>query len=217
MSLTFSAVDSTPDHTKINFDLLPNGSNVPVVQSNRLMYIYLLMRHRLDGQISAAVAAMREGLRETIDTRLMRLFSARELQTVISGADDDFSLSGPPSGKRSREQRGFDVEDLRGHCVLAHGYSEDHATIQLLFEVLSEFSASEKGKFLRFVTSCSRPPLLGFKELHPAMAIHKSEAGRLPSASTCVNLLKLPPYETKDELRTALLYAIENSGGFELS
>lgn len=40
---------------------------------------------------------------------------------------------------------------------------------------------------------------------------------RLPSASTCFNLLKLPNYQKKSILRDKLRYAISSNTGFELS
>lgn len=40
---------------------------------------------------------------------------------------------------------------------------------------------------------------------------------RLPTASTCFNLLKLPNYTRKSVLREKLKYAIESNAGFELS
>jgi len=83
------------------------------------------------------------------------------------------------------------------------------------------------------VTSCSRQPLLGFGQLNPTFAIQKvpayasqynglepplpGEAPRLPSAATCMNLLKLPMYDSVDMLREKLLYAIRSNSGFELS
>ena len=42
--------------------------------------------------------------------------------------------------------------------------------------------------------------------------------GDLPSAMTCVNYLKLPPYSSKEAVRDRLLYAIrEGQGSFDLS
>ena len=43
------------------------------------------------------------------------------------------------------------------------------------------------------------------------------EVDRLPTASTCVNLLKLPMYTDERTLREKLLYAIEADAGFEYS
>ena len=40
---------------------------------------------------------------------------------------------------------------------------------------------------------------------------------RLPSASTCMNLLKLPQYKKTSTLREKLRMAIHSGAGFELS
>jgi ubiquitin-protein ligase E3 C len=40
---------------------------------------------------------------------------------------------------------------------------------------------------------------------------------RLPTAATCMNLLKLPPYRTAQQIRDKLLYAVQSGAGFELS
>ena len=40
---------------------------------------------------------------------------------------------------------------------------------------------------------------------------------RLPSSSTCINLLKMPPYKSTELLRSKLLFAIRNVAGFDLS
>lgn len=40
---------------------------------------------------------------------------------------------------------------------------------------------------------------------------------RLPTAATCMNLLKLPPYRTAEAVRQKLLYAMAEGAGFELS
>lgn len=43
------------------------------------------------------------------------------------------------------------------------------------------------------------------------------DVDRLPSASTCYNMLKLPNYRRAATLRKKLLYAIQSGAGFELS
>lgn len=90
----------------------------------------------------------------------------------------------------------------------------------------------EQSNLLKFVTSCSRQPLLGFGQLNPPFAIQKvplydsgfgdegsreNRSTRLPTASTCMNLLKLPQYRSLEELKTKLLYAIMSNSGFELT
>ncbi len=57
-----------------------------------------------------------------------------------------------------------------------------------------------------------------FQELYPALCIQMVPVGdRLPTAATCMNLLKLPAFSDEAKLRDRLLYAIEAGEGFELS
>lgn len=99
-------------------------------------------------------------------------------------------------------------------------------TLQFLLctQALGSLTAEQQGQFLKFVTSCSRPPLLGFKYLEPPLCVQMagsvldaSAQQRLPTASTCINMLKLPPYTTPELIRDKLLYAIKNISGFDLS
>jgi len=45
----------------------------------------------------------------------------------------------------------------------------------------------------------------------------KDPLNRLPTSSTCFNLLKLPNYQKKSTLRDKLRYAVSSNTGFELS
>ena len=58
-----------------------------------------------------------------------------------------------------------------------------------------------------------------FQELDPPFCIQNvgAELERLPTASTCMNLLKLPDFKEPKMLKTKLLYAVESEAGFELS
>ena len=69
-----------------------------------------------------------------------------------------------------------------------------------------------------------RPPLLGFKYMQPPIAINMrghvgtaSDESALPTASTCFNLLKLPPYQDEQTMLQKLLLAIEGAQTFDLS
>eukprot|EP00913_Durusdinium_trenchii_P011739 g11025.t1 len=81
-----------------------------------------------------------------------------------------------------------------------------------------ELGAEDLGRFLMFVTSCSRAPLLGFKNLNPKFCVHRVPDGeRLPTSATCANLLKLPDYTSYQSLKTKVLQAIRAEAGFDLS
>lgn len=68
--------------------------------------------------------------------------------------------------------------------------------------------------------SCPRPPPLGFRGLQPPFTLHRvsiSKDEKLPSASTCFNVLKLPTYSSEAVMKEKLLTAIFSGSGFELS
>ena len=97
-------------------------------------------------------------------------------------------------------------------------YKEDHECIHMFWKVVEGFTEQEKQQLLKFVTSCSRPPLLGFKDLFPPFCVMSGgQDDRLPSASTCMNLLKLPIFPDIQTLQSRLKYALSSGAGFELS
>jgi len=84
---------------------------------------------------------------------------------------------------------------------------------------MKDLSDGERRAVLKFVTSTPRAPLLGFSTLNPRFSIRDagSDEERLPSTSTCVNLLKLPMYRGEKVMKEKLLYSIFSGAGFDLS
>ncbi|KAF9543333.1 HECT-domain-containing protein [Agrocybe pediades] len=183
-------------------DLIPNGSNIAVTQENRLMYIYLVSHYRLSKQIKKQSEAFFEGLSEMIDSKWLRMFNQQEVQILIGG------VNAP-----------IDLDDLRKHTNYGGLYDDEHPVIKAFWKVVNSFDQEQRRALLRFVTSCSRPPLLGFKELVPNFSIRDAgeDQHRLPTSSTCVNLLKLPRYADEKTLRDKVLQAIYAGAGFDLS
>lgn len=84
----------------------------------------------------------------------------------------------------------------------------------------TEFSDDDQAKLLLFVTSCTRPPLMGFRSMQPQFTVSHMDSDRdtkLPTASTCFNILRLPKYSSKAVLKEKMLYAIHSNAGFELA
>ncbi len=76
-------------------------------------------------------------------------------------------------------------------------------------------TVDEKSLFLLFVTSCSRPPTLGFAALKPNLCINKdNDIAHLPTANTCMNVIRLPDYKNKNLMKAKILYAINARAGF---
>ncbi len=151
--------------------------------------------------------AFLRGFRDLIPSTWLRMFGAEELQILLTGDD-----------------RAVDMEDLRAHTRYSGGYHPSQPIVQWLWAALRSFTPDQQAAFLMFVTSCSRQPLLGFQHLNPPLCVQRiplqddrGEGERLPSAATCMNLLKLPAYTSPESLREKLLYAITAGAGFELS
>uniref|UniRef100_A0A8C5LBI6 Ubiquitin-protein ligase E3C n=3 Tax=Jaculus jaculus TaxID=51337 RepID=A0A8C5LBI6_JACJA len=201
LGLNFTVVNNDLGEAQV-VELKFGGKDIPVTGANRIAYIHLVADYRLNKQIRPHCLAFRQGLANVVSLEWLRMFDQQEIQVLISGAQVPISL-----------------EDLKSFTNYSGGYSADHPVIKIFWRVVEGFTDEEKRKLLKFVTSCSRPPLLGFKELYPAFCIHNggSDLERLPTASTCMNLLKLPEFYDEALLRSKLLYAIECAAGFELS
>ncbi|KAF3761795.1 hypothetical protein M406DRAFT_295495 [Cryphonectria parasitica EP155] len=187
--------------------LLPNGDQIAVTNENKLLYINYVVRHRLVAQPFAVTRAFLTGLGTIIEPAWLSMFNQSELQRLVGGDSTD-----------------IDIEDLRRNTVYSGLYDPgdeglEHPTIQMFWEVMQSLEDSQRRDVLKYVTSTPRAPLLGFSQLSPRFSIRDGgrDTTRLPSASTCVNLLKLPTYDSAQLLREKLLYAVSSGAGFDLS
>ncbi|CAF2360541.1 unnamed protein product [Rotaria sp. Silwood2] len=201
LGLDFTIVNSEIGQTQI-IELKPNGRNIAVTDENRIEYIHLVANYKLNKQINEQVLKFREGLCDVINIEWLRMFDANELRILISGAPGE-----------------IDVNDWKNYSQYKSPYHKEHPVIQIFWKCVSDFTEDQKRKLLKFTTSCSRPPLFGFKELYPEFCIQSagSEIDRLPTSNTCINLLKLPEYADENMLKEKLLYAIQAAAGFEYS
>ena len=200
LTLDFTVTDEEFG-VKETHELVPNGRNIAVTRENRLEYIYRVSHYRLNEQIRLQSEAFLSGLTDLIDLRWLRMLNREELRVLISGSEGE-----------------IDLVDLRKHTVLG-GYHEKDEIVDMFWTCLESFSHPQRKAFLKFVTSCPSTPLLGFAQLNPNLGIRfgGDDTSRLPTSSTCVNLLKLPRYTTYEQCREKLLYAIESGAGFDLS
>ncbi|CAG9114782.1 unnamed protein product [Plutella xylostella] len=226
LELTFT-VDEERLGAIVTHELVPGGKAIPVTNENKINYIHLMAHFRMHTQIKDQTNAFIKGFRTIINPEWLSLFSTPELQRLISG--DNVPL---------------DLRDLRRHTQYYGGFHDSHRVVCWLWDVLQrDFSEAERAMFLKFVTSCSKPPVLGFAHLKPPFSIRCVEVGddedtgdtigsvirgfftirkkdplnRLPTSSTCFNLLKLPNYQKRSTLRDKLRYAVNSNTGFELS
>jgi ubiquitin-protein ligase E3 C len=212
LGLTFDLTigDSKGSARPRTVELVRGGQNKAVTKQNVIQYIHLVAHQRLNVQGALETRAFLRGFRDLIPASWVRLFSANELQKLIGGDDS---------------VRGIDVASLKRAMQYAAGYHPSQPLIQAFWEILDDFTPDQQRKFLKFMTSCSRQPLLGFASLEPAPCIQQirlpetesTKNSRLPTSSTCMNLLKLPNYPDKELMRSKLIAAIEAGAGFELT
>ncbi|EGX93236.1 IQ and HECT domain protein [Cordyceps militaris CM01] len=187
--------------------LVANGDQVYVTNDNRPLYMSYMARHRLVVQPALQTAAFLHGLRSIIRPSWLSMFNQTELQHLVGGDSSE-----------------IDIDDLRRNTVCSGLYEmgddkKEHPTIRMFWKVLRSFTDAQRRDLLKYVSSTPRAPLLGFSQLRPLFSIRDAgdDEERLPSASTCVNLLKLPRYRREETLRSKLLYAITSGAGFDLS
>ncbi|KAL6751920.1 hypothetical protein V8C86DRAFT_2767494 [Haematococcus lacustris] len=210
LSLTFCAVSDVRGQ-RVEVELKPGGKDIPVTADNLEEYIARVADFRLNVELRQAVEAFMQGFHDLIDPEWVVMFNEHEMQTLISGRVDSAG-------------QGLDLEDMRAHTHYQSGYHEEHPVVAVFWSVLAAFTPDQQRAFLKFVTACSRPPLLGFRFLEPQLCIQMAggvldpaATDRLPTAATCMNLLKLPPYQKATLMREKLLLAITGTEGFDLS
>jgi len=203
LGLTFSATRSVGQQ-EVDVDLIPDGAITPVTRDNYLHYIRRLSSYRLNEAFAEQARAFFHGFADMVQSSWIKMFKPLELQLVIGGSD-----------------KPFDIEELKQHCSYSGGYAASQPYIKAFWEIVEEFDDETRANLLKFVTSCPKPPLQGFGALNPKFCVSQvrinSDSDRLATSSTCVNLLKLPKYSSKEVLREKLLYSINSSSGFELS
>eukprot|EP01050_Picozoa_sp_SAG11_P000962 SAG11_NODE_37_length_21777_cov_4.523711_12_plen_1735_part_00 len=158
--------------------LCSGGADRPVTEANKFEYLDLLVEARLGGGADdGRWGALLAGLTEVVPRATLHCFCAAELSRVLGG-----------------EAR-VDMAQLRKHTRLTGGYGTDDATVGAFWKAVEEMAQPQRARLLQFVTGSSRLPAGGAGALEPPLTIQRVESStRLPSASTCFNLLKLPDF-----------------------
>ena len=203
--LDYLTMSATADYFGMEtvVDLIPDGRDVSVNDDNKLEYVNLVAAHRMTNAIKEQIAAFTEGFNDIVPHEIISILNPSELELLISGTPE------------------IDIDDLKNNTEYT-GYTTSAPQVRWFWEVVKDLSEEDRARLLMFVTGTSKVPLDGFKALQgisgpQRFQIHKSYGGgqRLCSAHTCFNQLDLPEYNTKEELKDRLLFAIrEGSEGF---
>ncbi|KAK0404585.1 hypothetical protein QR680_017525 [Steinernema hermaphroditum] len=173
-----------------SFELLKGGRNKAVNKANVNKFIQLVVYWKLIEGVRKEMEAVRRGFNSVVDPSLLRIFDESEMDELFCGCSE-----------RNNEKI-WNVATLQQSIKPDHGYSHDSPQVQWLIKMLLSFSTDQRRNFLQFATGSTRLPFGGFRSLNPPLKVVKKTVAyascdsELPSAMTCYNYLKVPPYSS---------------------
>ncbi|KAL4232649.1 E3 ubiquitin-protein ligase [Mactra antiquata] len=196
LDLTFS-VETDVFGIMEEVDLKPNGNKILVTDSNKSEYVQLVTELRMTRAIQPQIENFLSGFHQFIPSRLIRMFDEYELELLLSGIPE------------------IDLEDWKQNTNYVD-CSEDYDIVKWFWEILGEINEQEKVLMLQFATGSSRLPYGGFSKLSSGdgpqkftISLVRYTQDLLPSASTCINFLRLPDYPSKELAKQKLLVALQ--------
>ncbi|KAK9068485.1 hypothetical protein SSX86_012599 [Deinandra increscens subsp. villosa] len=188
--------------------ILASGPDKEMVDSATLEeYIELVVDATINSGISRQMDAFKMGFNQVFPINNLQIFTDEELERLLCGESVTI----------------WNSNQLSDLIKFDHGYTASSPPVLHFLEVIQEFDYEQQKAFVKFVTGAPRLPLGGLASLNPKLTIVRKHCDKvvdadLPSAMTCANYLKLPPYSSKETMKEKLLYAItEGQGSFHLS
>ncbi|KAK7124109.1 hypothetical protein R3I93_022272 [Phoxinus phoxinus] len=185
-------------------ELKSGGSNIQVTEKNKKEYIERMARWRVERGVMQQTEALVRGFYEVVDSRLVSVFDARELELVIAGTAE------------------IDLNDWRSNTEYRGGYHDGHIVMRWFWAAVERFNNEQRLRLLQFVTGTSSVPYEGFAALRGSNGLRRfciekwGKITSLPRAHTCFNRLDLPPYPSHTMLYEKLLTAVEETSTFGL-
>ncbi|XP_013912907.1 PREDICTED: E3 ubiquitin-protein ligase HECW1 isoform X2 [Thamnophis sirtalis] len=184
-------------------ELKSGGANTQVTEKNKKEYIERMVKWRVERGVVQQTEALVRGFYEVVDSRLVSVFDARELELVIAGTAE------------------IDLNDWRNNTEY-RGYHDGHIVIRWFWAAVERFNNEQRLRLLQFVTGTSSVPYEGFAALRGSNGLRRfciekwGKITSLPRAHTCFNRLDLPPYPSYSMLCEKLLTAVEETSTFGL-
>eukprot|EP00063_Salmo_salar_P071091 XP_014045926.1 PREDICTED: E3 ubiquitin-protein ligase HECW1-like isoform X2 [Salmo salar] len=185
-------------------ELKSGGANINVTEKNKKEYIDRMVKWRVERGVVKQTEALVRGFYEVVDSRLVSVFDARELELVIAGTAE------------------IDLNDWRNNTEYRGGYHDSHIVIRWFWGAVERFNNEQRLRLLQFVTGTSSVPYEGFTALRGSNGLRRfciekwGKITALPRAHTCFNRLDLPPYPSYTMLYEKLLIAVEETSTFGL-
>ncbi|XP_077999503.1 putative E3 ubiquitin-protein ligase HERC4 isoform X2 [Glandiceps talaboti] len=179
-------------------EFVPGGKEIPVTNDNRDEYAAAYVDFILNTSVEAQFQAFSTGFHRVCGGRVMDLFNPQELMAMVAGNQD------------------YDWEEFEQYTDYKGELYRRHPVIKYFWEVFHEMPLEVKKKFLVFLTGSDRIPILGMKAVKFIIQPVYGGERYLPVAHTCFNLMDLPIYTSKEQLKEKLYQAVQNTKGFGL-
>jgi len=176
-------------------ELLPNGSKISVTQENKDEYVQLVTELRMTGAIRTQIDYFLTGFYQVVPAKYLQLFTETELDFILTGSTD------------------ISVDYWMSITQYHDNFDLGHPTVAMFWEAVRRMTNVSRSQLLHFCTGRSRMPPSLFHYHHFKFALTpcaSKDPARLPTASTCLNMLKLPPYKNTDEMFEKLIIVAEN-------
>ena len=197
MMLKFSTVPAVGP--SVVYPMVPGGAAIEVTEENKVQYLDLWLRHKLESEIDESTRWFVKGLTTIVPSGVLNMFSPNELQILLGGdLLDDAGL-----------------DDLFQHISYTPTSlsSEEKLKVKTDFEAtMTGFTLKERQDFFRFVTGMSRIPPGGCGKLDPLFTIETdTNLGQdaLPLATTCYNHMLIPMFENEATMKNKIKIGIE--------
>ena len=200
LELYFSIQYKNSKNKLITNELIENGDFIQVKSDNLDLYIEKRIEYLIKTQ-KKSVNLIKQGFNSIIPIKELFIFNSDQLSLLINGTPF------------------IDVDDWRINTTYKN-YEELDEVITIFWDIISYLSQDELSKFLLFCTGSSRVPIGGFKTLESnrgnickfciTRIEYNPKQKNFIRAHTCFNRLDLPNFPTREKIKEAILFAIEN-------
>ncbi|UJR18238.1 hypothetical protein I4U23_005138 [Adineta vaga] len=177
------------------FELIPNGSQIPITAENFSNYSFHYRQYRLN-EFHRQIDYIRQGLHSVVPSYYLNIFTAKELEEAVCG-------------------KGYiDVELLKRNTTYGDGYNQNAPVIDCFWKVMSEmFTEEQKKMLLVFAWGRSTLPIRDedFSSKFKICKYHVQSDNidhTLPRSHTCSFTIDLPEYSTLEIMHERLNCAI---------
>mmetsp|Transcript_79857 Transcript_79857/g.156606 ORF Transcript_79857/g.156606 Transcript_79857/m.156606 type:complete len:259 (+) Transcript_79857:1419-2195(+) len=187
-------------------DLLENGGDITVDNSNLPEYLDTQLKYRTLTRIEPQLTELLRGFYDVVPEPLLSVFDFQEIELLLHGLPN------------------IDMDDWVKNTDYTGEFanSSGNKVVLWFWELVRSYEQEQKAKLLQFVTGTSGVPIQGFAYLQGndgnvrRFTLHGDRNVKVfPRAHTCFNRIDMPIYKSKAEMQKYLTMAISmESTGF---